>query len=315
MSTVLEPQMLSLLDARFRRVFFETNASIPVIHTSLFRNVKTERAYELFNRVVGVDEATVVPEGSIYPQKQIAQDISKTVAVKKFGFVILVSRELIMDNLFEPIQDDVSKAMKNSMIQTKESRALNVFNNGFTTQQAQDGVSLFNTAHPLIQGGTQSNRAAVAGALDLDTLWDGRNTMQTTKGQSTLYDAIYPARMLVGPQALERRINELLKSEWIPQSMENTANVYTTLTSVRPLVSPLFTSNTAWFLVADPESVLEYSCRLVDREPLNINALFNVTGDAEVGLSTDRDVYSWRCRERYEVDAVTWYGVYGNAGA
>lgn len=315
MSTVLEPQMLSLLDARFRSVFFETNASIPSIYQSLFRTQTTERAYELFNRTVGVSEASIVPEGGIYPQKQIAQDIAKTVAVKKFGFVIDVSRELIMDNLFEPIQDDVSKAMKNSMIQTKERRALNVFNNGFTTQQSQDGVALFSTVHPLIQGGTQSNRSASDSALDLDSLWDGRNTMQTTKGQSTLFDAIYPARMLVGPQGLERRINELLKSEWMPQSMENTANVYTTLTSVRPMVSPLFTSSTAWFLVADPASVLEYSCRFVEREPLNINALFNVTGDAEVGLSTDRDVYSWRCRERYEVDAVTWYGVFGNAGA
>lgn len=315
MSTVLSSQMLALLDARFRNVFFETKNTIPSIFQDVYRTVSTERSYEQFNRVVGVDEAMEVPEGGIYPQKSIAQDTGKTVRVKKFGFVIDVSRELIMDNLFEPIQDDVSKAMKNSMTQTKEKRAINVLNNGFTTQLAQDGLSLFNTAHTLVQGGTQSNRSATNAALDLTSFWEGRNIMQTTKGQSTLYDAIYPAKYLCGPQQLERRINELLKSEWIPQSAENTANVLTTLTSIQPRVSPFFTSTTAWFFTANPSDVLEYALRYLDRESLSINALFNITGDAEVGLSTERDVYSWRCRERYEMDAVTWYGVYGNSGA
>jgi phage major head subunit gpT-like protein len=307
--------MLSVLDARFRNVFFETNSTIPTIHNDIFKTIKSERAYELFNRAVGVDEATEVNESGVYAQKEIKQDISKTVNIKKFGFVINVSRELIMDNLFTPIQDDVSKAMKNSMIQTKERRAMNILNNGFTSQNAQDSLSLFNTAHTLIQGGTQSNRASVASSLDLDSFWSARNTMQTTQGQSTLYDAIYPGRHLVVPQALERRAHEILKSEWIPQSTENTANIIGALTTFDVKVSPLLTSTTAWFVFADPNMVLEYALRYVDREPLSINALFNVQGDQEVGLAIDRDVYSWRCRERYEFDSVTWYGTYGNAGA
>lgn len=316
MSTVITADFLSAIDARLRKFVFETTASIPSIYDKIFRIVPTDRAYEIFNRAVGVDEAVEVSEGSIFPQKQIKQDISKTVNVKKFGFVIDVTRELIMDNLFEPIQDDVAKAMKNSMTQTKERRALNIFNNGFTTQDSQDGVSLFNTAHPLIQGGTQANRSSVDSALDLDSLWSGRNTMQTSKGQSTLFDNIYDAKYLVVPQQLERRANELVKSEWIPQSTENTANI---IGSIAPMLtvlkSPLFTSTTAWWLVANPSDVLEYSCRFLEREPLSINALFNITGDSELGIAIDRDVYSWRARERYEVDSVTWYGVYGNAGA
>lgn len=314
MSTVIESTMLSNLDARFRNVFFETGATIPSIFQKIFREVKSERAYELFNRVVGVDEASVVDEGAIFPQKQIRNDIAKTVNAKKFGFQTNVSRELIMDNLFTPIADDVAKAMRNSMVQTKERRALNILNNGFTSQTSEDGVSLFNTAHILVQGGTQSNRAATEGALDLDSYWAGRNTMQTMKGNSTLYDNIYEIKYIIVPQALERRANELIKSEWIPQSTENTENVIGSLQNVTVLKSPLFTSTTAWFLSAAPSDVLEYGLRYVNREPLNIKALFDV-GGPELGVSIDRDVYSWRCRERYEFDSVTWFGVYGNDGA
>lgn len=315
MATVITNTMLSAIDARLRKFAFETKASIPLIGEKVVRTQQTDRRYEIFNRVVGTPEASVVDEGEIYTQKEIKQDSSKTVSVKKFGFVINVARELIMDNLFEPIQDDVARAMKNSMVQTKERRILNMLNNGFTSQTTQDGGYLF-SSHTLIQGGTQSNYAATPAALELDTLWDGRNTMRTSKGNSGLYDNIYDAKYLIVPQALERRANELIKSEWVPQLTENTANVIGSIAPMMTvLTSPLLTSTTAWFLAADQSDVAEYGLRLVQREPMSINALFNIQGSTELGNSVDRDVYSWRCRERYECDSVTWFGLYGNAGA
>jgi len=319
MSTVITNNMLSLIDARLKTCVLETNATIPLIGSKIVKEKKTTSKYEIMNRIVGVGEAEEVAEGAVYPKKAIKQDTSKTVNMKKFGFVIDVSRELIVDNLFGPIQDDVAKAMKNAMLQTKERRILNMLNNGFTAttgQLAQDGLSLFNTAHVLVQGGTQSNRASVNAALDLDSLWIGRNTMQTTKGNSGLYDAIYPAKYLVVPQELERRAHELVKSEWIPQSTENTANVIGSIAAkLEVLTSPLLSSTTAWFLIADPSAVLEFSLRFFNREEMSIHSLFNIQGNTELGNAIDKDTYSWRVRERYECDTPTWYGVYGNVGA
>lgn len=317
MATVVTNDMLSAVDGRLRKFMFETNATIPLIADKIIKSKTTERRYEILNRVVGVGEAGVVDEGASFPSKDLKQDTSKTISMKKFGFTMNITRELILDNMFDSIADDVSKAMKNSMLQTKERRQINLYNNGFTASTgtlSQDGLSVFNTAHILAQGGTQSNRAAVAGALDLDTFWDGRNTMRTTVGNSGLYDAIYDAKYLVVPQALERRANEIIKSEWTPQSTENSVNVASTL-DIKVLTSPLLTSTTAWFLVAEPSDVMEYAFILFNREPMNINNLYNVQGSSELGSNIDRDVYSWRVRERYECDAQTWYGVYGNAGA
>lgn len=313
--------MLSLIDARIRDVFFESKGDIPMIADRLLRTRPTDRRYEIVTGVVGVPEAQEVAEGAQYLSKQLAIRPNTIIEIKKWGFLMNITRELIMDNLFQPLQDDVSKAMRNSMAQTREKRAINMFNNGFTTQTVYDGLSLFNNAHLLIQGGTQANAPSVSSALDVDSLWEGINTMMTSKDNSTLYASIYPPRYLSGNQQLQRRMNELIKSEWLPNiataaaPSDNRDNVLKVLYSLEPLNSPLFSSTTAWFLTAAPDAVIDYGLVCYEREALALNALFNVKGDVELGTGTDRDLYTWRCRERYEVATVNWIGLYGNAGA
>lgn len=314
--SVITANNLSTIDARLRHMFFEASGNIPIISTDIVKTETTERAYEIFNRWSGTGEAPIVGEGANYTEKDIAQETTKTVSVLKFGFKIRVTRELIKDNLFEPIQDDVAKAMKNSMVSTKERRQMNLLNNGFTTQLTPDGLSLFNSAHTLVNGGTQSNVSAASTALDIDFLWEGVNTMQTTVGNSGLYDNIYPPKWLVVPQALERRANELLRSDWVPQSTENQDNVVKFLYPIKVRTTPFLTSTTAWFLFGDKSAVIDYGLVLLQREPLEILAQFDEKAMAEVGDSLSKDIYAWKCRERYEAATPThFFGTFGNAGA
>ncbi len=314
MSTVTRNSMLSSLDARLKSMLYEAPGNLKVIGDKLFKNEKTTRAYEIYNRFVGVGEASEVAEGGIYPSKEIKQGTAVTVEPKKFGFRIDVTREQIVDNIFEPMAGTVARAMKNAMVQTKERRRLNVYNNGFATTTTADGGYLFSATHALVQGGTQSNLGTAA-ALDIDTLWSGINTMSTTLGNSGIYDSIYLPRYLALPQALERVGCELLKSEWIPHKTENQVNAMPMLYDMEVVKSPLFSSSTAWFLVANPSDLVVPSLVFLEREPLSIQALFDVKGDSELGSSIDLDVYSWRVRERYETGAIYWQGLYGNAGA
>lgn len=316
MSTVITNANLSALDARLRSMVLNSRSNIPMVADQLCRTQTTDRNYEIFNYWAGVSEAGVVSEASIFPTKEIKQGDSKTVNVVKRGFVINVSREMIDDNLFTPIVDLVGKSMRNSMDQTKERAAVNLFNNGFDAnlQTTPDGVSLFNSAHVLKQGGTQTNTATAA-ALDIDTLWAGINTMKTTTDDSTLFASIYLPRYLFVPQQLERRALELIKSDWVPQTTENQDNVVKNTYPLQVVTSPLLTSTTAWFLVANPGDVIYHGLVNLQREALSVRALFDVRGDIETGVTIDKDVYAWRTRARYAYAAVHWLGLYGNAGA
>lgn len=315
MSTVIRNANLAALDNRLRSMVLNQRSNMPKVVDSLLRVQNTDRAYEIFTPWVGVDAAGIVGEAQIFPTKEIKQGDGKTINVDKRGFVINVSREMIEDNQFTPIVDIVGKAMRNSMDQTEELAGVNLFNNGFDSnlQTTPDGVALFGT-HLLKQGGTQSNTATAA-ALDVDSLWAAINQMKKTQDDSTLLSSIYAPKTLFVPQDLERRALELVQSQWVPYKTENQDNVVKNAYPLTVLTSPLLTSTTAWFLVANPSDVVYYGLVKLMREKLSINALFNVTGNTEVGNSVDKDVYSWRVRARYGLGAVHWLGLNGNAGA
>ncbi len=316
MSTVIRNSNLSAIDARLRFMTLNAKSNIPMIAKSLCKTRTTTRAYENFNAWTGVGEAAVVAESAIFPTKEIKQGDAKTVTPQKRGFVINISREMIEDNLFDDLAEIAGKSMNNSMSQTEERAGLNLLNNGFDAnlQTTPDGVALFSTAHVLKQGGTQSN-TATASALDLDSLWAGINTMKTTVDDSTLYSSIYLPKYLWVPQGLERRGLELVKSDWVPLLSENQDNVVKNRYPLEVVTSPLFTSTTAWGLLANPSDLIYPSLLNLQREAFNVSALFNVKGDSETGVTVDKDVYAWRCRARYAYDVTHWLGTYGNAGA
>lgn len=309
-------QFLNSLDNRFRRLTLSSKSTIPLISDRILETKTTDRAYEQFGYIAGVGEAAVVPEGGLYPEKALKQGDSKTINVDKYGFKIGITRELVEDNQFEDFMSMVPRATRAAMSQTRERIALNLLNNGFdaNTQTTPDGKALFATDHVLKQtGGAQAN-SATAAALDIDSLWTGLNLAKLTVSDAGLYDSIYTPKYLVVPQALERRSRELLKSELTPQITENQINAVRGLYDMEVLTSPLLTSTTAYFMLAKPSDVLYYGLICLNRENFNIHPLFSVK-DAEIGDAIDKDIYSWRVRERYAMDVIHWNGTYGNAGA
>ena len=52
----------------------------------------------------------------------------------------------------------------------KQTRLLPLLNTGFTTFNSGDGVTLFNTAHPTVEGSTNANRPATDADLNETSL-------------------------------------------------------------------------------------------------------------------------------------------------
>lgn len=313
MSTLLRTNIPSTLDARLRQNFLAQNDTVDSIGDKIAKERKTDRAYELFNYRVGTAQAGQVGEGQIYPDQELKEGFGVTLSPVKIGFSLSVSREMINDNLFEPIAGDVGKAARRSMDQTREQSAVNLLNNGFATGTTPDGAYLFSATHTLKGGGTQANLTTAA-ALDVDQYWSAINLIRTTKGESTLFNQWSPDYIVV-PQALERRAYEILRSDKVPFVMSNTANIAMSLYKTEVLTSPFLSSSTAWFLMAKPSTLLYPALVYVNREPLALVATFNVSGNTEVGDGTDRDTVGWKVRERYIHGLTHWFGTFGNAGA
>ena len=93
-----------------------------------------------------------------------------------------VTEEAMEDNLYVQLSARYTKALARAMAYTKQVKAALPLNNGFSSFQSGDGVSLFNTAHPLVNGGTNSNRPTTGADLNEASLEDaiiqiGENTL------------------------------------------------------------------------------------------------------------------------------------------
>ena len=80
------------------------------------------------------------------------------------GFAI--TEEAMEDNLYDSLSARYTKALSRAMAYTKQVKAANLLNNGFTTFQSGDGVTLFNASHPLVSGGTNANRPSTGADLN-----------------------------------------------------------------------------------------------------------------------------------------------------
>ena len=178
----------------------------------------------------------------------------QTTLVNTYAQAIDISKQLFDDNMHgvwaADVQDFADQA-KN----TQDYTAFQLFVNGFTTALTADGVSIFNTAHPLIGGGTQSNTASGAGsALSPTSLNTGLVTMVEMKNQAGVITGSTPAVLLV-PPALWKHAREITDSALIADVANNNINVYRSALGITVWTSHWLGaaaggSDTAWFLLA-----------------------------------------------------------------
>ncbi len=83
-----------------------------------------------------------------------------------------ITEEAVEDNLYDSLSARYTKGLARAMAYTKQVKAASVLNNGFTggVYAGGDGVALFSTAHPLISGGTNSNRPSTNSDLNETSL-------------------------------------------------------------------------------------------------------------------------------------------------
>ena len=101
-------------------------------------------------------------------KRRTPQYTHETIAL---GFCI--TEEAVEDNLYDSLSARYTKALARGFQHTKEVKGAALFNEGFSGQTGGDGVSLFNTAHPLVNGGTNGNRPSVAVDLNETSLEAG----------------------------------------------------------------------------------------------------------------------------------------------
>ena len=280
-------------------------------HTVIYDTESSERSFEEEVKLSGFDAAPVKDEGAgiTYDSAQEAFTARYNHETIAMGFAIT---EEAMDNLYDSLSARYTKALARAMSYTKQVKAVNPLNNGFTNSyQTGDGVNFFTASgdgvtggggHPLVSGGTNDNRPATAADLNETSLEAAIITIAAVTDERGLLIAARPKRLLV-PPALDFASKRLLDSDLRPATADNDLNAIRSMGAVPEgySVNHFLTDSDAWFVVTDvPNGMLHF-----ERTALETS----MDGDFDTGN------VRYKARERYSFGVSDPLGMYGSPGA
>lgn len=253
-----ESQNFSIVQTELDAVFFQRfdlNAKFPgVAHATtaeIFKPIQTTHAAWIQSVNKGSGLFPAIGETATVPLSTPHVTNKQTTLIQTFAQAIDISKQLFDDNMHGVWAEDV-RDFADVAMQTQDYTAFGLFRTGFTTSLTADGVSIFNSAHPLIGGGTQSNTGTAA--LSVSTLNDAIVNLMQQKNQAGVIMGDAPS-VLVVPPALWKHAREITDSALIADLANNNINVYRSALGLTVWTSPWLGaaaggSDTAWFLLA-----------------------------------------------------------------
>lgn len=272
----------------------------PSRREQLFKVVSTDRDIWQSSELHDMDLFNEMAEGSEYSYKRPKQGASKTLTIKKMGLGFSISEEMIDDGKFDLVSDMVA-LLADSAKESQEVDAMNIFNNGFSSEVTADGVSIFNSAHTLPSGSTFRNVLSTAADLSVDSLETALSDFETQfVGDSGIIKRLQPKVLLVH-SSQRRYAQELIGSDLKADSADNNLNSFKQ-EGLIVVSSPHLTDTDAWFLLSSKEQT---GLRIVSRRGI-------MTKSEEV---FDTDSIKYKSSYREKVGCIHPYGLLGTAGA
>jgi hypothetical protein len=296
-------QLLKELLPGLNALFGLSYATYQEEHKEIYETETSERSFEEETKLSGFSAAPVKNEGSAiaYDNGQEAWTARYNHETIAMGFS--VTEEAIEDNLYDSLSARYTKALARAMAYTKQVKAAYVLNQAFnTTVTYGDGVSLCNTAHPLISGGTNSNRPTTGADLNETSLENAVIQIAGWTDERGLLIAAKPKKLVV-PPSLMFVATRLLETELRVGTTDNDINALKNNGSIAEgyCVNHYLTDTNAWFLTTDVPNGLKHFVRT----PMATG----MDGDFDTGN------VRYKARERYSFGASDPLGIFGSPGS
>ena len=270
-------------------------------HAEIYETENSERSFEEEVKLSGFGAAPVKPEGSAISfdsaqESYTARHNHETVAM---GFS--VTEEAMEDNLYDALSARYTKALARAMAYTKQVKAAALLNNGFTTFNSGDGVTLFSTAHPTVAGGNNANRPTTDVDLNETSLEDAVIKIAAYVDERGLLIAARPRKLIV-PPALMFVATRLLETDLRVGTADNDLNAIRSNGSIPEgyRVNHYLTDTDAFFLTTDVPNGMKHFVRT----PMATS----MDGDFDTGN------VRYKARERYSFGVSDPLGMFGSRG-
>ena len=272
-------------------------------HKEIYETEKSERSFEEETKLSGFSAAPVKNEGSAIAYDNAQEAFTARYNHETIALGFSITEEAVEDNLYDSLSARYTKALARAMAYTKQVKAASILNNAFSSGYVGgDGVSLISTAHPLVSGGTNSNRPATAADLNETSLENAVIQIAAWTDERGFLIAAQPKKLVI-PPALQFTATRLLETNLRVGTADNDINALKNNGSIPQgyCINHFLTDTNAWFLMTDVPNGLKHFERA---------ALANsMDGDFDTGN------VRYKSRERYSFGWSDPLGIFGSPGS
>ena len=292
----LEPGLNALFGLEYKR--YENQ------HAEIYTNESSDRAFEEEVMLSGFGSAQVKGEGSGVAFDDAQETFTARYSHETVALAFAITEEAIEDNLYDRLAARYTKALARSMSNAKQVKSVEPLINGLPstdTFDSGDGVSLFNTAHPTLNGTFQNTLTTQAdlnetsleqSLIDIGKMTDERGLKVAARG----------VKMIV-PQELQFTAERLMKSQGRTGTADNDINAIASMGMIPQgyRVNNYLTDSDAFYIITDVPNGM----KMFTRAPLTTA----MEGDFDTGN------VRYKARERYSFGVSDPRGIFGVEGA
>lgn len=295
-------QLLKELEPGLNKLFGLEYATYENEHKDLYEVENSDRAFEEEQKLSGFGAAPVKPEGGSISYDTAQESFTARWTHETIAMGFSITEEAMEDNLYDSLSARYTKALARSMAYTKQVKAAALYNNGFTTYNSGDGVSLFNAAHPTVSGAVNANTFAVQSDLNETSLEQASIDIAAYVDERGLMVSARP-RCLIVPPALMHTATRLLETEKRVGTADNDVSSIVTNGTYPDgyKVNHYFTDPDAWFIKTD----IPNGMKMFNRVSINTK----MEGDFDTGN------VRYKARERYSFGVADPLAVFGSSGS
>ena len=291
----LEPGLNALFGLEYDRYENE--------HAEIFDTENSDRAFEEEVMLSGFGQAPVKGEGAAVSYDTAQETFTARYSHETVALAFALTEEAIEDNLYDSLSSRYTRALARSMANTKQVKAANVLNNGFSTSfPGGDGKPLMTTDHPTMSGGDQSNEPSTAADLNETSLENAMIDISQFLDERGLKVNVQARKLIIPPQ-LQFVAERVLKTPGRVGTSDNDINALSNMGMLPEgyVVNHYLTDTDAFFIKTDAPNGLKHFVR----SPMSTG----MEGDFETGN------VRYKARERYSFGFSDWRGIYGSPGA
>ena len=212
----LEPGLNALFGLEYDRYENE--------HAEIFDTENSDRAFEEEVMLAGFAQAPVKGEGAAVSYDTAQETFTARYTHETVALAFALTEEAIEDNLYDSLSSRYTRALARSMASTKQVKAANVLNNGFSTSfPGGDGKPLMTTDHPSLTAGDQANELSTAADLNETSLENALIDISQFKDERGIKINVQARKLIVPPQ-LQFVADRVLQSPGRTSTSDNDIN-------------------------------------------------------------------------------------------